>query len=42
VQGVLMFVGPNPEKATLLRLEDVRSQVGELLDRLTKAISGAT
>jgi ribonuclease P protein component len=38
VQGVLMFVGPNPEKSTLLRLEDVREQVGELLDRLAKAV----
>jgi ribonuclease P protein component len=38
VSSVLMYVGPNPEKASLLRLDDVRTQVGELLERLANSL----
>lgn len=38
ISSVLMYVGPNPEKASLLRLDDVRTQVGELLERLTNSL----
>jgi ribonuclease P protein component len=39
ISSVLMYVGPNPEKASLLRLNDVQTQVGELLERLAKSLT---